>query len=133
MSIQEISGKFKDLIGKDELFMGVLVVLVGVASFGLGRMSLEAQIESQNTDTSPGFTMTTNAGQAVEEPKIEEVVVLEATTEKGNYVASKNGTKYHLPWCPGAKQMNEENKVWFETKEEAEAAGYSPAANCPGL
>lgn len=49
------------------------------------------------------------------------------------YVASKTGTKYHLPTCAGAKQIKEENKVWFSTKEEAEAAGYTPATNCKGI
>ena len=51
----------------------------------------------------------------------------------GTYVASKTGTKYHLPGCSGAKRIKEENKVWFETKEQAAAAGYEPAANCPGI
>lgn len=51
----------------------------------------------------------------------------------GQYVASKTGKSYHLPWCGGAKQIKEENKVWFATKEEAEARGYAPAGNCPGI
>ncbi len=51
----------------------------------------------------------------------------------GQYVGSKKGTKYHLPWCPGAKTMNEANKIWFESKEAAEAAGYTPAGNCKGI
>ena len=51
----------------------------------------------------------------------------------GNYVASKSGTKYHYPWCPGAQSIKEENKIWFFTKEEAEKAGYQPASNCKGL
>ncbi len=29
--------------------------------------------------------------------------------------------------------MSPENKIWFTTKEEAEAAGFTPAANCKGL
>lgn len=56
-----------------------------------------------------------------------------ATSPGGQYVASKSGSKYHLPWCPGAKQMKEENKIYFSSKEEAEAAGYAPAANCKGI
>jgi len=50
-----------------------------------------------------------------------------------SFVASKNGTKYHYPWCPGAQSIKEENKIWFSTKEEAEKAGYQPASNCKGL
>jgi len=49
------------------------------------------------------------------------------------YVVSKNGARYHYPWCSGAQSIKEENKIWFDTKEEAEAAGYTPAANCKGL
>lgn len=56
-----------------------------------------------------------------------------ATPETRTYMASKNGTKYYLPACGTAKRIKEENKVWFATKAEAEAAGFTPAANCPGL
>ena len=48
-------------------------------------------------------------------------------------VASKNGTKYHYPWCAGAKQIAEKNKITFASTEEARAKGYTPAANCKGL
>ncbi len=51
----------------------------------------------------------------------------------GEVVASKNGAKYYLPWCGGVKLIKEDNKVWFATREAAEAAGYTPAANCKGL
>lgn len=51
----------------------------------------------------------------------------------GQYVASKKGSKYHLPWCAGAKSILEENKIWFASKEEAEKAGYTPAGNCKGI
>lgn len=51
----------------------------------------------------------------------------------GKYVASKSGAAYHYPWCPGALKIKEENKIFFNTKEEAEKRGYKPAGNCPGL
>ncbi len=54
-------------------------------------------------------------------------------SETGKYVASKNGTKYYLPSCSGANRIKEENKVYFDSVEEAQAAGLEPAANCPGL
>ena len=56
-----------------------------------------------------------------------------AGSQQGKFVASKSGSAYHYPWCPSALKIKEENKVWFETREEAEAKGYKPAANCPGL
>lgn len=40
------------------------------------------------------------------------------------YVASKNGTKYHPIDSGTANRIKDENKVYFQTKEEAEKAGY---------
>lgn len=48
----------------------------------------------------------------------------------GMFVASKNSTIYHKPDCKYAKQIKEENKVWFKSAEEAEKAGYKPDKNC---
>lgn len=56
-----------------------------------------------------------------------------AAAQTGQYVASKTGTKYYLPSCATAKRIKDENKVWFATKQQAEAAGYQAAANCKGL
>ena len=51
----------------------------------------------------------------------------------GEVVASKSGTKYYFPWCGTVKRIKEENKVWFASREAAEAAGYEPASNCKGM
>ncbi|MDP1629094.1 MAG: Ada metal-binding domain-containing protein, partial [bacterium] len=51
----------------------------------------------------------------------------------GVFVASVNGKYYHLPQCPSAKNISEKNKIWFQTKAEAESRGFKPASNCPGL
>jgi hypothetical protein len=55
------------------------------------------------------------------------------TDQRCNFIGSKNSDIYHLPECSGAKRIKEENKKCFESKEEAEKAGYRPAQNCPGL
>ena len=52
---------------------------------------------------------------------------------KGMLVASKSGAKYHFPWCAGASQIAEKNKIWFDSYVEAQTAGYTPASNCKGL
>lgn len=51
----------------------------------------------------------------------------------GQVVASKTGTKFHLPDCPGAKQISAKNLVVFEGVAAAIKAGLSPASNCKGL
>ena len=49
-----------------------------------------------------------------------------ASTQR--FVGSVNSDKYHDPSCSGANQIKPANQVWFATREEAEAAGYSPSA-----
>ena len=76
-------------------------------------------------------------GKGRETSKVEasEVVITspEATVEESGVVASKSGIKYHLPWCSGAATIKEENKIYFDTPEAAEKAGYTKAGNCKGL
>lgn len=50
--------------------------------------------------------------------------------KSGAYVASKNGTKYYSLDCSGVSRIKEENKIWFDTAESAESAGYSLAVAC---
>ncbi|TES96103.1 hypothetical protein E3J85_01335 [Patescibacteria group bacterium] len=54
----------------------------------------------------------------------------EATKTTGKYVASKSGGKYHLLDCRYAKKMKEENKIWYGSKEEAEADGKDSCGVC---
>ncbi|MDQ3014502.1 MAG: hypothetical protein M3Q73_01410 [bacterium] len=55
------------------------------------------------------------------------------STTTGAFVASKNGKSYYLPSCAASLRILEKNRVWFNTREEAEKAGYLPAKNCKGL
>lgn len=48
----------------------------------------------------------------------------------GNYVGSKESDKYHFPGCRWAEKITPENRIWFQTKEEAQAAGYQSCGVC---
>lgn len=48
-----------------------------------------------------------------------------------NFVASINGKAYYPKGCKAANIIKEENRIWFESGEEAEEEGYAPAKNCP--
>jgi hypothetical protein len=110
-----------------EYILIITIVLLGVLSFGLGRLSA--------TDSKPyPVTLCEDVNKPQETvPNEASVVTAFTPQETGQYVGSKNGTVYHLPWCSGAKRISEANKVWFTSKEEAEKAGYRPAANCKGI
>jgi len=136
-SIQEMFDKFKYLLKDDAFFYGSLIVLVAVISFGLGRWSVASMVptnaeKAQNTiqiNQSAAIPVATEAQYSSTTPTVTTPLI---ATEP-QYVGSRSGTKYHLLWCPGAKQIKEENKVFFATKEEALKAGYTPAANCKGI
>jgi len=45
-------------------------------------------------------------------------------------VASKNGSKYHMPDCKLARRIKADNIMKFRTAEEAVKAGYKPCKRC---
>ena len=102
----------------------LIMTFLGVFSFGLGRLSVEGE-GKVNILECPKTPLNATVAQ---------VKTVSATAvETGQYVASRNGTKYHFPWCSGAQRIKEENKIFFDTREAAEKAGYGPASNCKGL
>ena len=93
----------------------LILIFVGLSAFGLGRHSAQEPQRPAVTTQTAGF------------------IEQQPLTIGGKYVASKRGSKYHFPWCPGAQAMSEQNKIWFDSVDEARGAGYTPAGNCKGL
>ena len=105
------------------LFVALMLILVGTSAFGLGRLSMVTKQSPSIEYSSQLASPTVAIGEGV----------IEETTPSGTVVASKKGTKYHFPWCSGARTIAPENKITFDSPEEARVAGYTPAANCKGL
>lgn len=138
MSIQELSPKFKGILGSIEFHLSLLIIGVSLVSFVLGRLSVteKSDVIEQKTQIVESNTQSASASTNRDVANTERTVSTQSAQSsdaQGAYVASKSGTKYHLPWCGGAKRIKEENKIWFATKEDAEKAGYTPAANCKGI
>lgn len=134
---EKIKFLVRQLLLNRELFSALLIVVVGVISFGLGRLSVRSTVAVPHKYVP--FTQGAQVGASQSGKISEEITATIATTSTSQqsggkkYVGSKNGTKYHLPWCSGAAHIAEANKVWFASKEEASRAGYTPAANCKGM
>jgi len=140
MTIADGTERGKAFLGRippDILVVGVLILSATLA-FGLGILAGKDMAKAHGKD---GFwieqlpqTPLPSAGgpaAAIEAVKPTETAIVAPSS--GTYMASKNGTKYYLPSCGSAKRIKAENRIWFQTKAEAEAAGFGPAANCPGL
>ncbi len=152
--MREVSNRALLRVPKDVLLVA-LVLSVSLLAFSLG-MSAQKQLDMshagqgrgmftvQGTSTPEGAILGASAVGAVvgaaltkSQSQSSEVsatkTVVATPAAAGKYVASKNGTKYYLATCSGAKRIKDENKVWFATAEDAQASGRTPASNCKGL
>lgn len=98
----------------------LVIVLLSLASFGLGRLSVDRGAGKSPIKESQ-FTANVKQENS-KQPSLNKA--------ESKVVASKNGSKYHYTWCSGASKILEANKIEFETASLAEAAGYTLAANC---
>jgi predicted PurR-regulated permease PerM len=136
MSIHDIVEKIKSLYDnlKVALFFFLLVLIVGLISFYLGRLSTQEASESPNL----GKKVTQNSNNLKAQSFIKETdtqtnnTTLKNTVNKttGKYIASKNGKIYYPKDCKGSQRIKDSNRVFFETKEEAEYKGYKQTASC---
>lgn len=120
--------QFKNFINNPDTFIILAIILVALIFFGIGRLT---------TPTKEPILIKNLEKASVEDIKPLEEGISEEETYQGDYegkvLGSVNSDKYHLPDCPGAKQISEKNIIWFDSIEDAEKAGYKPAGNCPGL
>ena len=86
------------------------------------------------TETTVQATETTaqeTTSETSAETTATETTVTETTQQdSGQYVGSINSDVYHYPDCASAKKIKPENQIWFNSVEEAKAAGYRPCKVC---
>ncbi len=125
--------KLKSWLADDAVYLGMVLVLVGIVSFGLGRLSNQDDQVMLAQSAAVSHISDTNGPQALVAPQAttsEVLPTLVPATSTAPFIASKSGTKYHKVTCPGAKTIKDSNKIYFQSESDAEAAGYSRAANC---
>ncbi len=116
-----------------EVLMIILsCVLIGGTSYMIGTMKIN---ESQGRDIQiiypAEIAMKMDDTQGGE--SVQNVSSKQTNISTGQIVASKNGTRYYYSHCTGINRIKEENKVYFQSKEEAEARGLTLASACKPL
>ncbi len=133
-----IVAKLKEAIKPygEGLFLATAIVIIGLISFGLGRLSARYDSGALEIDSTP---ISTNAVEGLASSQNQDASMtadvsgaLGAAVEQ-KIIGNKQSKIYHLESCPGALKMRQENKVFFASISEAQKAGFRAAANCPGL
>lgn len=118
--------------GKDILVV-LIVILVGLGSFELGRLSKESnssgikiEYDNQNLDQAGNVLSAIESSESLQNNK----TAKDTNSVGGNFFASSRGSKYYSLGCSAGKNIKQENRVYFATSEEAEQAGYTLSSSC---
>lgn len=123
--------------GKDLLIV-VIVILVGLGSFELGRLSKTntssgIKIEYPNNQDFKQIGNQTASTILSKNSSLGTNTKTSQTTSNStgkNFFASSRGSKYYSIGCSAGKSLKLENRIYFATKEEAERAGYELSSSC---
>ena len=114
MRLHYLAKEGKRFMGKSWLVMSTMSAITG--AYGLGFISASETLKT------PIYV-----------EKYKESSEYTEDIKNKHLVASKSGTKVYFIWCAGSKRIKEENKVFFDSLENALNKGYEPAKNCPGM
>ncbi len=117
--------------GRDILIV-IIVILVGLGSFELGRLSKENTTSGIKIEY-PDQNLNQEASVISSEDSFQITNKISPTISNSagkNFFASNRGSKYYSIGCSAGKTIKQENRVYFETKEEAEVAGYELSSSC---
>ena len=135
--MEKIKEFYESNKGKDILTV-VIVILVGLGSFGLGRLSKNnnksaIKIEYPTQDANALLSIDDN--QNMTNYSSNKVIKGNTTsifnnTSNKNFFASKKGRKYYSLGCGAGKTIKQENRIYFSTSSKAEKAGYILSTSC---
>ena len=65
--------------------------------------------------------------------EIKDDKISNTNSNQGQIIASKNGKRYYYKNCGGINRIKTENRIYFETEQQAEAKGLTLASGCKKL
>ena len=100
-------------------FLILVIILVALFAFGIGRLSRTGDREPIKIEYDQGLSQVSGISQTAS--------VINSIPAGGVFASSK-GKKYYYPGC--SNTISEANKITFSTSKEAESAGFTLASNC---
>jgi hypothetical protein len=98
---------------KTEYYIIFIIILVALASFGMGRMSALEGREEEGVEF-----------------MVPELAQINMDFRNYGYFASVNGARYYPMGCNAGNRINMENRMYFKTAQDAIKSGFSKAVNC---
>lgn len=132
--MEKIKSFFESSKGKDIMVI-FIVVLVGLSSFELGRLSkndADAGLKVSYTDQQANIILPTENffnNKSNTDSAVKAVPAVSSSVGK-SFFASSRGQKYYSVGCSAGKTIKQENRIYFSTKAEAEKAGYELSSSC---
>lgn len=141
VSIANIMQKIKYFLESDKgknFLVILIVILVGIGSFGLGRLSKSQEYKGidllykdkdsllpSNTSNTANLSPVTSFN-----PKNTNTTSKSEKSLKKGFVASRIGSRYYPLDCPAGDKLKPENKIYFDTEKEAIEKGYTKSSSC---
>ena len=112
--------------GSNLVASGVVMEAASVEDEG-GELSFHVYVYNNQ----PGVVIDYATGESTLAEESDAGSAGQAGAEETRYILNENTKKFHLPECPGVKDMKESNKREYTgSKEELIADGYEACANC---
>lgn len=133
--IQKIKGFMDSEKGRLIAFI-LIVILTGISSFLLGRVSLYSENNDKNCVTIENSTNIIKQSEIYKSiytsssEQASAINTVHNTNKTGSYVASSRGKRFYPVDCSASSSIVSKNRVYFNTREEAIQKGYSPSLSC---
>lgn len=114
-------------------------ILVAVSMYFIGNMTaLESQSNEIQIIYPDAIALDSNQSNKKAEAsnintEIQKDVISKSNSNQGQIIASKNGKRYYYKNCGGVNRIKTENRIYFETEQQAESKGLTLASGCKKL
>lgn len=118
--------KIKSFLNSEKgqnLLIILIIILVGIGAFLLGRLSKLNDSKSIKIEYKGGEEASGIKALAID-------ALPNLASPSGDFFASKNGKKYYSTNCSAGANIKVSNRVYFKTREQAENAGYELSSSC---
>lgn len=113
---------------QNAIVAGLILILIFFLGMGIGILIRQPEGNPIIIDKNVKVGLPNTSDKITQQTEFSENLI---NFSRGNFVASINGKAYYPKGCKSANVIKEENRVWFESAEEAEGEGYARAKNCP--